>query len=130
MDITVQSGLSLAEQIRPNAKGAGPSVSSRKGQEPNRTPKAAGLIRENNDIVTISKEAKSVTENSNNKSSSPVILNNNRTSYSLTENNDLVIKIIDKNSNKVVRQIPQEEMIKIKQALLKALEQNSENEDL
>lgn len=87
----------------------------------NKTTKA------NEDIVLISQNAKNAVNKSSQKSSDSFVINNNRISYSLTENNDLVIRIIDKDTKEIIRQIPPEEMIKIKEALQKALEQSSEN---
>ena len=77
-------------------------------------------------MVSISENAQNKANKDFVKPSGSIEINNNRIKYSLTKNNDLVIQIIDKKSNEVVRQIPPEEMIKIKEILAKVLEQNLE----
>lgn len=81
----------------------------------------------NEDEVLISQNAKNAIEKNSQKSTGSIVVNNNRISYSLSENNDLVIRIIDKDSKEVIRQIPPEEMVKVKAALQKVLEQSSKN---
>ena len=78
------------------------------------------------DVVSISENAKKMIAKSYDKSSGSIEINNRRIKYSLTENNDLIIKIIDKKSDEVIRQIPPEEMVKIKEMLAKILEQELE----
>ena len=78
------------------------------------------------DVVSISEDAKKMASKDLVKLSGSIKINNNRIKYSLTNSNDLVITIIDKKSNEVVRQIPAEEMIKIKEMLSKVLEEEVE----
>ena len=80
-------------------------------------------VEEAVDLVSISEKAESLVTEKTEKLGGSFEINNHRINYSLTENNDLVVKIIDRNSNEVVRQLPPEEMIKIKEAISDILKQ-------
>lgn len=85
-----------------------------------------GPAGEIDDVVLISENAQRKVSKDFVKSSGSIEISNNRIKYSLTKNNDLVIEIIDKKTNEVVRQIPPEELVKIKEILAKVLEQEIE----
>lgn len=126
MDMFTQVSNLTPKQNFPETNGVGPQqVNAPKIQESSNASKN-GSAKEIDDVVSISKNAVNMANKNSGKSSGSFEINNHRINYSLTENNDLVIKIIDKNSDEVIRQIPPEELVKIKEILAKILEQEVE----
>ncbi len=106
--------------------GIGEQLAKTSKVEPSSNASKEGSATEIIDVVSISENAQNKASKDFIKSSGSIEVNNNRIKYSLTKSDDLVIQIVDKKSNEVVRQIPPEELIKIKEMVSKALEENIE----
>jgi hypothetical protein len=81
---------------------------------------------ETTDEVFISSEAKtfnpeSLPSDGNNTAS---LISSLRRVRSLTDDNDLVVKVIDPETNEVIRQIPQEEALQLREAIRTILDQS------
>ena len=98
-----------------------PAVNNESVKKASPTPPASGV----EDTVTLSNQSKQVlsrpaqSENppENNASSTDPITSDNKKLLSVTENNDIVLKVIDKKTQEVVKQIPSEEQLKLKDAI-------------
>ncbi len=98
-----------------------PAVSNESVKKANPTPPASGV----EDTVTLSNQSKQVqsrpTQSKNppeNNAPSPTAeASDNKKLLSVTENNDVVMKIIDKKTQEVVKQIPSEEQLNLKDAI-------------
>ena len=66
------------------------------------------------DKVDLSSEAKVLVEN---KKGVQISTNNEQKKFSVTDNNDVVIQVIDQKTHKVVKSIPTEEQIELKNAI-------------
>lgn len=97
-----------------------PKATAPKNQVAN-TAYKADMPREIKEAVSISIEGKNAYKKNTGGNSGTININNHRVRYSLTENNDLIIEIIDKSTNQVKKQIPSEELLKIREALSEAL---------
>ena len=86
------------------------STSPRSGSEAVQTSEPKGL----DDKVDLSSKAKVLVENKNGVQTST---NNEQKKFSVTDNNDVVIQIIDQKTHKVVKSIPTEEQMQLKNAV-------------
>lgn len=126
MDMFAQVSNLTPKQNFPETNGVGPQQANAPKVQKLSNASKSGSAKEIDDVVSISKNAANMANKNSGKSLGSFEINNHRINYSLTENNDLVIKIIDKDSNEVIRQIPPEELVKIKEILAKILEQEVE----
>ena len=86
------------------------SSSSSSGSKSVQTSETKGL----DDKVDLSSKAKVLVENKNGVQTSS---NNEQKRFSVTDNNDVVIQVIDPKTQKVVKSIPTEEQIQLKNAV-------------
>ena len=93
--------------VRPPQKQ--PSSSS-SGSKSVQTSETKGL----DDQVDLSSKAKVLLEN---KKGVQTSMNNEHKKFSVTDDNDVVIQIIDEKTHKVVKSIPTEEQIQLKNAV-------------
>ena len=98
-----------------------PAVSSESVKQARPTPPAGGV----EDTVTLSNQSKQVlsrpaqSENppENNASSQGSVASDNQKLLSVTDNNDVVLKVINKKTHEVIKQIPSEEQLNLKDAI-------------
>ncbi len=84
-----------------------------------------------NDEVTLSSEAQKALKQTNSKETAPKIESEDGTSSvtsikserTLTEDNELIVKVIDPNTQEVIRQIPGEDALRLKEAIRSIIEQ-------
>ena len=84
--------------------------SSSSGSKSVQTSETKGL----DDKVDLSSKAKVLVEN---KKGVQTSMNNEHKKFSVTDNNDVVIQVIDEKTHKVVKSIPTEEQIQLKNAV-------------
>lgn len=123
MDIFAEVSNSMPKQDYSGTNSVKPQQANAPKMQTSNNASKNGSVNKKVDVVSISKNAQNKASKDFVKSSGSIEINNHRVKYSLTKNNDLVIQIIDKKSNEVVRQIPPEEMVKIREILAKILEQ-------
>ena len=98
-----------------------PAGSNEPAKKTNPTPPAGGV----EDTVTLSNQSKQVqsrptqSENppENNASPTGPITSDNKKLLSVTDSNDVVMKIVDKKTQEVVKQIPSEDQLNLKDAI-------------
>ena len=110
------------ENINPAGAGSGIRRSERTPPEPPVSPesgKAPAPSAEPTDEVSLSSEAKTFNPESvpSEGNSTASLINSLRRVRSLTEDNDLVVKVVDPETNEVIRQIPQEEALQLREAI-------------
>ena len=86
------------------------SSSSSSGSKATHTIEPKGL----DDKVDLSSKAKDLVDNKNGVQTST---NNEQKKFSVTDDNDVVIQVIDPKTQKVVKSIPTEEQIQLKNAV-------------
>jgi uncharacterized FlaG/YvyC family protein len=86
------------------------SSSSSSGSKSIQTSEPKGL----DDKVDISSKAKVLVAN---KNDDQISTNNEQKKFTVTDNNDVVIQVIDQKTHKVVKSIPTEEQIQLKNAV-------------
>jgi uncharacterized FlaG/YvyC family protein len=84
------------------------SSSSEYKEVPSALPKAS------DDAVNLSSDAQSLLTS---KLDEQTLLNNQQRKYSVTENNDVVLQVIDPKTQEVVKSIPTKEQIELKNAV-------------
>jgi uncharacterized FlaG/YvyC family protein len=95
--------------------------SSSSRSEPIAVPSSGSIKSE--DSVDLSTRAKALSEISNVETSSS---NSKHTKFSVTEGNDVVIEVIDPKTQEVVKSIPSEEEIQLKNAIRDGINDISE----
>ena len=98
-----------------------PTVSNESVKKANPTPPVSGV----EDTVTLSNQSKQVlsrpaqtaTPPENNAPSQDAGASDNQKLLSVTDNNEVVMKVIDKKTQEVVQQIPSEEQLNLKNAI-------------
>jgi uncharacterized FlaG/YvyC family protein len=106
MDTPAVNSASITPVRPPNKQ---PS-SSNSGSQAIQTSEPKGL----DDKVDLSSKAKVLVEN---KKGVQTSMNNKQKKFSVTDNNDVVIQVIDPKTHKVVKSIPTEEQIQLKNAI-------------
>ena len=96
--------------IPPVRPPKGKSSSSSSGSNPVQTSEPKGL----DDKVDLSSKAKVLVENKNGVQTSTT---NEQKKFSVTDDNDVVIQVIDPKTQQVVKSIPTEEQIQLKNAV-------------
>ncbi len=89
------------------------------------------LAAEIHDEVTLSSEAQKSLKQANSEKATPKVESEDSTSpvttlkreRTLTEDNELIVKVIDPNTQEVIRQIPGEDVLRLKEAIRSIIEQ-------
>jgi uncharacterized FlaG/YvyC family protein len=102
--IVDSGGVSLIRQTKTQ------SSSSSSGSKADQTSEPKGL----EDKVDLSSKAKVLVAN---KNGAQISTNNEQKKFSVTDNNDVVIQVIDPKTQQVVKSIPTEEQIQLKNAV-------------
>jgi hypothetical protein len=91
-----------------------PTVSNESVKKASPTPPASGV----EDTVTLSNQSKQVLSRPPQSAPSQTAeASDNKKLLSVTDNNDVVMKVIDKKTQEVVKQIPSEEQLNLKDAI-------------
>ena len=106
MDIPAVNSAGIPPSRPPKAQSSSPSSESKAVQ----TPEPKGL----DDKVNLSSKSKVLVEI---KKGVQTSTNNEQKKFSVTDENDVVIQVIDPNTQQVVKSIPTEEQIQLKNAI-------------
>ena len=106
MDIPADNSAGIPPVLPPRAQSS--SSSSKNKAVQTSDPK------ELDDKVNLSSKSKAIAENQNGVQTST---NNEQKKFSVTDDNDVVIQVIDPKTRQVVKSIPTEEQIQLKSAI-------------
>lgn len=84
-----------------------------------------GAVSPDQDTVSLSREARQALDGANPPSSETP--QGQQRSFDVTDNNEVILKITDQETNKVVKQIPAEEEVRLRQAVQESVESLNEN---
>ena len=100
-------------------KNVGNPLAAKPAPAVTKTPSKTSLPAE--DTVSLSKEAKNLVQRQV-EPSSDASLGSEQRKFSVTENNDVVLKVIDPKTQEVVKSVPSEEELQLKNAIRSELD--------
>jgi uncharacterized FlaG/YvyC family protein len=78
----------------------------------------------NQDIVNLSQEAQSLAQRDGASANTTNYAGNEQRKFSVTDNNDVVLEVIDRKTHEVVRTVPSREELELKEAIQNELDKD------